>query len=61
MNLTPRWWRALTCAYMPVGCPFNGTANILSSVRLALLKNSDSLDDDLENPLVGRATALNEV
>jgi ectoine hydroxylase-related dioxygenase (phytanoyl-CoA dioxygenase family) len=51
-NMTPRWRRAMTCAYMPVGATFNGLPNILTQERLAKLKIGDSLDDDAENPLV---------
>lgn len=50
-NMTPRWRRAMTCAYMPVGSVFNGNANILTEERMARLKIGDSLDDDAENPL----------
>jgi ectoine hydroxylase-related dioxygenase (phytanoyl-CoA dioxygenase family) len=51
-NMTPRWRRAMTCGFMPVGSTFNGTANILPAERIARLKIGDSLDDDTENPLV---------
>jgi ectoine hydroxylase-related dioxygenase (phytanoyl-CoA dioxygenase family) len=51
-NMTPRWRRAMTCAYMPAGATFNGQGNILSPERLAGLKVGDSLDDDVENPLL---------
>jgi phytanoyl-CoA hydroxylase len=56
-NMTSRWRRAMTCAYMPVGATYNGQANILSSERLARLKPGDSLDDEAENPLVYRMAA----
>jgi ectoine hydroxylase-related dioxygenase (phytanoyl-CoA dioxygenase family) len=56
-NMTPRWRRAMTCAYMPVGARFNGQPNILSAERLARLKPGDSLDDEAENPLVWRVPA----
>lgn len=51
-NMTPRWRRAMTCGYMPAGSTFNGNPNILHGERLARLKVGDSLDDDIENPLV---------
>jgi len=54
-NMTPRWRRAMTCGYMPAGSTFNGSPNILLPERLARLKVGDSLDDDVENPLVGQA------
>lgn len=52
-NMTPRWRRAMTCGYMPVGATFNGQQNILQPSRLARLKVGDPLDDDAENPRVG--------
>jgi phytanoyl-CoA hydroxylase len=51
-NMTPGRRRAMTCAYMPDGCRFNGTANILPPEYLARLKVGDLLDDDDQNPLV---------
>lgn len=57
-NMTPRWRRAMTCGFMPMGSTFNGNANILPAERLARLKIGDSLDDDAENPLVWRTPAL---
>jgi ectoine hydroxylase-related dioxygenase (phytanoyl-CoA dioxygenase family) len=52
-NMTPGWRRAMTCAYMPAGSAFNGNKNILTDVDFARLKIGDSLDDDVERPLVG--------
>lgn len=52
-NMTPGWRRAMTCAYMPAGSAFNGQQNILTPERMALLEVGDTLDDDVENPLVG--------
>jgi ectoine hydroxylase-related dioxygenase (phytanoyl-CoA dioxygenase family) len=51
-NVTPRWRRAMTCIYMPVGATFNGNANVLSAERMAKLKVGDPLDDDTDHPLV---------
>jgi phytanoyl-CoA hydroxylase len=52
VNMTPRWRKAMTCGFMPVGSTFDGNANILSKERLERLKVGDSLDDDEENPRV---------
>lgn len=51
-NMTPYWRRAMTCAYMPDGCRFNGIQNILSSNQVANLKIGDPLNDEEQNPLV---------
>jgi ectoine hydroxylase-related dioxygenase (phytanoyl-CoA dioxygenase family) len=56
-NMTPRWRRAMTCAYMPTGSVYNGQRNIISDERAARLKPGDSLDDEAENPLVWQAAA----
>jgi len=51
-NMTPRWRRAMTCAYMPEGATFNGQKNILSDEYAAGLKVGDLLNDDQQNPPV---------
>jgi phytanoyl-CoA hydroxylase len=57
-NMTPGRRRAMTCAYMPDGCRFNGQANVLPPDYLATLKVGDRLDNEAQNPLVySRTTA----
>jgi phytanoyl-CoA hydroxylase len=51
-NMTPGLRRAMTCAYMPDGCTFNGQANVLPPAYLATLSVGDVLDNDEQNPLV---------
>jgi phytanoyl-CoA hydroxylase len=51
-NMTVGRRRAMTCAYMPDGCSFNGTANVLPPDYLATLKVGDVLDNEAQNPLV---------
>jgi ectoine hydroxylase-related dioxygenase (phytanoyl-CoA dioxygenase family) len=51
-NMTPGWRRAMTCAYMPDGCRFNGQANVLPPAYLATLTVGDVLHNDDQNPLV---------
>ncbi|MBA3710337.1 MAG: phytanoyl-CoA dioxygenase family protein [Planctomycetes bacterium] len=56
-NMTPRWRRAMTCAYMPDGCTFNGKGNILTAEQIARLKIGDRLDDEQQNPLLDGAVS----
>ena len=51
-NMTPGLRRAMTCAYMPDGCTFNGQANVLPPGYLATLSVGDVLDNNDQNPLV---------
>ena len=51
-NMTPRPRRAMTCAYMPDGCTFNGVKNVLPTELFERLKPGDRLDDAQQNPLV---------
>jgi len=51
-NMTPRWRRAMTCGFMPLGSTFNGKPNILSQEQIAKLSIGDLLDDDEQNPIV---------
>ena len=51
-NMTPGFRRAMTCAYMPDGCRFNGKQNILTKEQIARLKVGDLLNDDKQNPLL---------
>ncbi len=53
-NMTPGRRRAMTCAYMPDGCTFNGQANVLPPSYLATLSVGDVLDNEAQNPLVYR-------
>ena len=51
-NMTSGFRRAMTCAYMPDGNTFNGTANILPDDYLQTLKVGDLLNNDEQNPLI---------
>jgi len=51
-NMTSGSRRAMTCAYMPDGNTFNGTANILPDDYLKTLKIGDLLNNDAQNPLI---------
>ncbi len=51
-NMTPRPRRAMTCAYMPDGCTFNGQRNILPKEMFEKLKPGDPLTDPHQNPLL---------
>jgi ectoine hydroxylase-related dioxygenase (phytanoyl-CoA dioxygenase family) len=51
-NMTNKPRRAMTCAYMPDGCTFNGKQNILPDAYFASLKIGDPLNYDAINPLV---------
>jgi ectoine hydroxylase-related dioxygenase (phytanoyl-CoA dioxygenase family) len=51
-NMTRHARRAMTCGYMPDGCTFNGTRNILPEEYFASLKIGDVLDDEQQNPLI---------
>jgi ectoine hydroxylase-related dioxygenase (phytanoyl-CoA dioxygenase family) len=55
-NMTPRYRRAMTCAYMPDGSTFNGEKNILTHEQMAKLKIGDVLDDDRQVPLIYHPT-----
>ena len=50
-NMTDRPRRAMTCAFMPDGCVFNGRQNILTDEQVARLHIGDPLDDPRQNPL----------
>jgi phytanoyl-CoA hydroxylase len=51
-NMTNKPRRAMTCAYMPDGCVFNGKSNVLPASYLANLKPGDRLNDSSINPLI---------
>jgi ectoine hydroxylase-related dioxygenase (phytanoyl-CoA dioxygenase family) len=51
-NLTHGQRRAMTCAYMPDGCTFNGIANVLPPAYNDSLEIGDVLDGDEHNPLI---------
>jgi phytanoyl-CoA hydroxylase len=50
-NMTNKPRRAMTCRYLPDGCTFNGTQNILPDAFKSL-KIGERLDDPKQNPLV---------
>ncbi len=51
-NMTNQPRRAMTCAYMPDGCTFNGKRNVLPEDYYNSLKLGDVLNDNTINPLV---------
>ncbi|HEX3933271.1 MAG TPA: phytanoyl-CoA dioxygenase family protein [Puia sp.] len=51
-NMTNGYRRAMTCAYMPDGCTFNGQANVLPEAYAAQLKPGDLLKNEMQNPLI---------
>ena len=51
-NMTPRPRRAMTCAYMPDGCTFNGQRNVLPEDYFNRLQIGDVLDDPRQTPLI---------
>lgn len=51
-NMTPRPRRAMTCAYMPDGCIFNGQRNVLREDYFNALQIGDVLDDPRQVPLI---------
>lgn len=51
-NMTPGFRRAMTCAYMPDGSTYNGTANILPDDYLRSIKPGDLLNNEEQNPLI---------
>lgn len=51
-NMTPSLRRAMTCAYMPDGCTFNGQQNVLPPAYFDQLSVGDLLDNEDQNPLV---------
>ena len=51
-NMTSGFRRAMTCAYMPDGNIFNGTANILPDSYLQTIKVGDLLNNEDQNPLI---------
>jgi len=51
-NMTPRPRRAMTCAYMPDGCTFNGQRNVLREDYFNTLQIGDVLDDPRQAPLI---------
>lgn len=58
-NMTAGFRRAMTCAYMPDGNTFNGTANILPQDYLQMLKVGDLLNSDEQNPLIYQSDKSN--
>ena len=51
-NMTAGRRRAMTCAYMPDGCVYNGTQNVLPADYVETISVGDTLDDDWLNPLI---------
>jgi ectoine hydroxylase-related dioxygenase (phytanoyl-CoA dioxygenase family) len=54
-NMGSGFRRAMTCAYMPHGCSFNGEPNILPETYLSSLRVGDLLNNNDQNPLIYRA------
>lgn len=57
-NMTPGRRRAMTCAYMPDGCTFNGQQNVLPPAYVETLEVGDLLDNEEQNPLVYAAASV---
>ncbi len=51
-NMTPRRRFAMTVAYMPDGCTYNGQQDILTKEQAEQLRVGDRLEDERQNPLV---------
>lgn len=51
-NMTNGFRRAMTCAFMPDGCRYNGQKNVLPDEYVNRLKTGDPLDNDAQNPLL---------
>ena len=51
-NMTNRFRRAMTCAYMPDGNVYNGTPNVLPEAYVQTLAVGDLLNNDAQNPLI---------
>lgn len=51
-NMTAGRRRAMTCAYMPDGCVYNGTRNVLPQEYVETISVGDELNDDWLNPLI---------
>lgn len=58
-NMTSGYRRAMTCAYMPDHNIFNGQANILPDKYLHTLTIGDTLDNDIQNPLIYHRSKVN--
>jgi ectoine hydroxylase-related dioxygenase (phytanoyl-CoA dioxygenase family) len=52
VNMTPNTRKAMTCAYMPDGCTFNGKQNVLPDDYFKSLKIGDVLNNEDQNPLI---------
>ena len=52
VNMTTRPRRAMTCAFMPDGCTFNGKQNVLPEDYFNTLEIGDLLDDEKQNTLI---------
>ena len=51
-NMTNGFRRAMTCAYMPDGCVFNGIPNVLPDAYVQTLRVGDPLNNEAQNPLI---------
>ena len=51
-NMSAGRRRAMTCAYMPDGCRWNGVQNVLPGGYIQSIKIGDLLNDDWLNPLI---------
>lgn len=56
-NMSNGYRRAMTCAYMPDGCTFNGQQNILSEEYYRSLNIGDPLNNNEQNPLIYSQTS----
>jgi len=51
-NMTSGFRRAMTCAFMPDGNPYNGQPNVLPDAYVKQLNVGDPLNNDAQNPLI---------
>ena len=58
-NMTTGARRAMTCAFMPDGCTFNGKRNILPEAYFNTLTLGAVLNNEAQNPLVWHNTWVN--
>lgn len=56
-NMTRTRRIAMTCAYMPIGCTFNGQRNVLPQLYVDSLKKGDVLENDAWNPVLWQRSA----
>lgn len=51
-NMTTKTRKAMTCAFMPDGCTFNGKQNVLPDEYFSNLKEGDLMNNEDQNPLI---------